>query len=297
MNPTENTPPQAITLRAADGQDLAASLFEPARDNGIAVQINGATGVPRRYYEAFAQYLAQRGFTVLTYDFRGIGDSRPSAAAKPPTMLRWGVLDMPAAAEWIARNRPQHRHAVIGHSFGGQILGLSEHAARYDAAFFVAAQSGYWRNWPAAQRPRLALIWHLYIPLLTALFGRLPGWAMGGSALPRGVALQWARWCRTPHYLSGEDGRPLRPFYDRMRGPILNLSFADDPFGPREAVAAILGYYPLAPKEHRHRRPEELGVKAVGHFGFFRRSMPVSEWQAAADWITQAVAARTRQAA
>lgn len=297
MSPTEITPPQAITLRAADGQDLAASLFEPMSGNGIAVQINGATGVPRRYYEAFAQYLASRGFTVLTYDFRGIGDSRPSAGAKPPTMLRWGMLDMAAAAEWIARNRPQHRHAVVGHSFGGQILGLSEHAARYDAAFFVAAQSGYWRYWPWRQRIRLLLAWYLFVPVLTALFGELPGWFLGGAALPKGVALEWARWCRTPHYLSGEDGRPLRPFYDRMRGPILNLSFSDDPSGPRDGVAAMLGYYPMATKEHRHRRPEELGVKAVGHFGFFRRAMPIAEWQAAAEWIEQAVIARTERAA
>jgi len=41
-----------------------------------AVLINSATAVPRKVYRGFAGYLAGRGCAVLTYDYRGTGDSR-----------------------------------------------------------------------------------------------------------------------------------------------------------------------------------------------------------------------------
>ena len=60
-----------LTLEAGDGHPLAATLYEPARPLA-AVQINSATGVPRRYYAAYARVHAAQGFAVLGYDYRGL---------------------------------------------------------------------------------------------------------------------------------------------------------------------------------------------------------------------------------
>jgi predicted alpha/beta hydrolase len=65
-----------ITLPAADGYLLGATLFLPRGAKSHAVLINSATAVPRKIYKGFAGYLARRGCAVLTYDYRGIGDSR-----------------------------------------------------------------------------------------------------------------------------------------------------------------------------------------------------------------------------
>ena len=37
--------------------------------------------MPLRIYRGFASYLAGRGCAVLTYDYRGTGDSRPTSLA------------------------------------------------------------------------------------------------------------------------------------------------------------------------------------------------------------------------
>ncbi len=69
-----------ISLPATDGYLLGATLFLPRGAKRHAVLINSATAVPRKIYSGFASYLARRGCAVLTYDYRGIGGSRPKAA-------------------------------------------------------------------------------------------------------------------------------------------------------------------------------------------------------------------------
>lgn len=63
-----------LSLSCDDGRSLAATWYEPARADARAVAVmNSATGVPRHFYRAFAQWMAARGYAVLTYDYRGIG--------------------------------------------------------------------------------------------------------------------------------------------------------------------------------------------------------------------------------
>lgn len=63
------------------------------------------------------------------------------------------------------------------------------------------------------------------------------------------------------------------------------MSFTDDPLAPFAAVEALCSYYPNAAVERRHLAPADLGVDAVGHFGFFRKSMPRQRWDEIADWL------------
>ena len=62
-------------IEAPDGHPLAVTLFHPDTPVGLSVLIGSATGAPRRYYANFARHLAARGCTVVSFDYRGIGDS------------------------------------------------------------------------------------------------------------------------------------------------------------------------------------------------------------------------------
>ncbi|HNK18620.1 MAG TPA: alpha/beta hydrolase, partial [Piscinibacter sp.] len=70
----------ATTLAAADGTPLAVRFFAP--DDGTprrgAVLIGGAMGVRQDYYRPFAEWLARQGFVVASFDYRGMGESRPA---------------------------------------------------------------------------------------------------------------------------------------------------------------------------------------------------------------------------
>jgi predicted alpha/beta hydrolase len=272
-----------LMLAARDGTKLAATLFEPAAPNGGAVLINSGTGIPRQFYGAFAAHLASRGFAVLTYDYRGIGDSEKPAAA---TMEEWGRIDQPSMIDHLATLAPGARRAVIGHSFGGQVLGLADNIGQVRAAALVCTQSGHWRHWPMGpRRLRMLALWWLLIPGLTALTGRFPGSWVGTADLPAGIARSWARWGRSRHYVCDARGRALRPHNDDVACPLRWLSFTDDPIAPYSAVEALRPYYPNAAIERRHLAPVDLGVPSVGHFGFFRKSMARAAWDELACWL------------
>jgi predicted alpha/beta hydrolase len=276
---------QELQIKCRDGASLAATYFEPARPAGVAAVINGATGVPRGYYETFAGHLADLGIAVLTYDYRGIGGS----SGVRGSMEDWGALDQPAALDRLGALRPDDALVVVGHSFGGQVLGLAPNIDRARAALLVAAQHGHWRHWSGARRLRIWLLWWFLIPVLTRVFGHFPGQYFGTARLPSAVARNWARWGRSPHYVSDGSGNPLRPFNDKVSMPIRWLSFDDDPIAPFDAVEALRQYYPRAQVERRHIVPKDWGLDAVGHFGFFRKSLPRPVWNDLARWLIGAV--------
>lgn len=279
----------SVSIPTADGQRLAGTLVHPLQPNGISVQINGATGVARRYYESFAGFLAQRGFTVLSFDYRGIGGSLPDPAVGIPRKLDWGRRDIPAAADFLAARTPGMRRALVCHSFGGQMLGLMPQAGQIDAVLAIASQHGYWRNWSWPHQVKLWLSWYIAFPLVVGLLGQLPGWWLGGQTLPGPVARDWRRWCCSPHYLIDDDGQPLRPHNNDLRAKLRLISFDDDhDFGPRKGVDALASFYPHAAIERLHVAPSDWGLRRIGHFGFFRRDMPLQRWGEQADWLLRA---------
>jgi pimeloyl-ACP methyl ester carboxylesterase len=76
-------PPSKFSLRASDGYPLHGFVWRHAvADSGAArplAIINPATSVRCRYYAPFAAYLHAHGFDVISYDYRGIGESRPAS--------------------------------------------------------------------------------------------------------------------------------------------------------------------------------------------------------------------------
>jgi predicted alpha/beta hydrolase len=289
---------EQISLACTDGQQIAATLFLPPQPNGLTLLINGATGVPRGYYNAFAGFMAGRGFTVLTYDYRGIAGSPPTPGAPAPRMLDWAQQDMAAAMRYLAQRFPAFTPVLVGHSFGGQVLGLSPQSETLAAIAMIASQHGYWRNWTLKYRLRLAVVWYGLVPLSLALGFRLPSSLFGGERLPHGVLTDWSRWCRSKHYVCDERGDPLRPHNMRVTAPIRMISFDDDlQFAPRKGVDLLADYYPRARIERQHVMPADWGLRRIGHFGFFRRDMPAERWAELGQWLCDTAAARKSQAA
>jgi predicted alpha/beta hydrolase len=273
-----------LLLAAADGTALAATRHPAAGAPRAVVVVNSGTGIRRRFYGRFAARLAARGLEVLTWDYRGVGGSRPGSLRGHPARMRdWGRLDMPAALRWARAQAEGRPVAVVGHSAGGHLAGLVPAADQPDALVLVAAQDGYWGHWPPELRLRMRLLWWA-MPRLAAAFGHLPGWLGVGEDLPRGVAAEWSAWARSPGYLFDDPALDTAG-YAAFHRPLLALSFADDrAYAPRAAVEALLARFPGTAAEHRHLDPAAAGLPPVGHFGFFK---PVAEplWDGVADWI------------
>lgn len=189
-----------ITVPATDGYPLAATLYLPRGAKRRAVLINSATAVPRKFYRGFASHLARRGCAVLTYDYRGTGDSRPKAsgtaqlkslAGFKASMSDWALRDIAATVGWMRERYTELPFAYVGHSFGGQALGLLPNNIEISRALLIAAQAGYWKLMASPERYRVyAMLNFIGLPLTRAL-GYMPGKAGLGMDLPKGVFLQW----------------------------------------------------------------------------------------------------------
>ena len=266
-------------IGAVDGLELGATLFHPTRAARGTVIVNGATGVPASYYSSFAEHLAASGLRVVTYDYRGVGASRPdSLRGFSATMSDWAELDARSVLGHVRERFGDSPLFWLGHSFGGQALGLIDDAREVTGAVLVGSQLGDLSVWPLPDRLKLSVLLGGLLPAVTRGFGYLPGAIGVGEDLPKGVAEEWARWCLTRGYFL--EAHPVaRRRFARFDKPTLLYSMSDDDFAPEPAVAQLMALLSSAPLEHRRVIPSELGVEAIGHFGFFRPRFTDTLWR------------------
>jgi uncharacterized protein len=131
---------------ASGGIRLAGTLSlpdAPGRHPGI-VLVHGSGATPRTDPSVWAAYFASRGFAVLTYDKRGIGQSGgryPGELASPSAVDAY-AKDAAAAARFLAR-QPEVDPANVGLSGASQagwIMPLA--ASREPAVRFLVLVSG-----------------------------------------------------------------------------------------------------------------------------------------------------------
>jgi len=272
-----------ITLTAADGYRLGATTFGSSARSLLVLP---ATGVPQSYYAKFAAYLAGRGYSVLTFDYRGIGRSRPAGSLRGfgASMRDWAEKDIGGALDHLERASHGSRLIGIGHSFGGQAFGLVPGNERYVAALTFGSQSGYWRHWRGSGRAGMWFLTHLLLPGVSHALGYFPSRRFGqGEDLPKGVALEWAGWCRHPGYLVGRLG--VQEAYAQFSAPIRAYVATDDSYAPPKAVEAFLAIYPASSRKLIPVDPQAAGGEPIGHFGYFRERWRDSLWREAADWL------------
>ena len=269
-----------VEIAAADGRPLAGTVFGPeARAVGGAVVVASATGVPRGYYGRFASFLADEGLVVVTFDYRGIAGSRPAGSLRgsPATMLDWARADLAGAIAFASGRAGGRRPALVGHSFGGQALGLLAEPGSVAGALTVASQVGYFGLWPHRYRPLLAALWFVLLPVSTHALGYFPSRLFGmGESLPRGVALQWARWCRSRRWVWADPEAAASASHARFAGRLRSCSVDDDPvFAPRAAVDALAALFTRAASVERvHLRPPRPGRRPPRALGVLPRALP-----------------------
>ncbi|HWP95197.1 MAG TPA: alpha/beta fold hydrolase [Gammaproteobacteria bacterium] len=278
--------PRALAITTGDGYVIKASLYPSAAPRRCAI-VCGAMGVKRSFYDAFARFLAGCGITTVTFDYRGIGESRPATLRGfTARMQDWGELDIEAVIAWVRHELAPERLYLVGHSAGGQLVGLAHEARHAHALVMVAAQSGYWGHWRGTQRALVFALWHVLIPLLTRVFGYFPARLLGlGENLPAGVARQWARWGRDPRYLFGRDAPASTMHFAALRMPLLAISILHDRFAPRAAVEAWLAWFPNAAITLREIGLRNVRNVRIDHFNWFRAEAGLPFWRELVEWL------------
>ena len=282
-----------LRLRTADGYEIGAVFYaalRPRVPRRVAI-LHGGAGIPALRYRRFATFLAEWGIPVLTYDYRGIGLSRPpELRGFQATIEDWAEYDAAAAIAWLRERFPRDDILGFSHSIGCLALGGAPNAGEQARVLLVGAHSGYYGDYRPLYRLPMALAWHGLMPALTRVVGYFPADRLGlGEALPAGMALEWAERRQPDLRLTdlrlngaepaGERRLRLLRHCAALQCPAVAISISDDAFATEEGTRRLLSYFPnLAALQLYTFTPDDAQVRRIGHFGFFRRAVGTTLW-------------------
>lgn len=276
---------ETLRLRAADGYTITSLRYPAIRTEHARIVVAGATGVPQRFYRRMADYMSQRGVSVLTLDYRGIGLSKPDTLKGfGADQMDW-VADLAAGVEHMGDGKvPLY---MVGHSLGGHLFGLLPNHHKVSGLYTFATGAGWHGHMSTGERLKAVVMWNTLAPLLAATKGYLAWSVIGmGEDLPLKVYQQWRRWCQNPHYFFDDPQMAATVArYREVCTPIVAANATDDAWAPPKSRDAFMGAgYVNAPWKGIDLTPQGLRVRHIGHMGYFRPGAE-SLWQASLDWF------------
>ena len=284
----------SLSIMTHRKQALAATVYHPKRAVKKAVMIAPATGIKRQFYHNFATYLAEHGFGVVTFDNEGIGDSLTTDLAKSDaSLISWGRYDMPAVLDALQDEFADASYHLIGHSAGGQLIGLMPNYKSITSVFNVACSSGCIKNMKMPYKLKAKFFMDIFIPINNRMLGYTASDKVGmGENLPKHVARQWREWCKGEGYIKTAFGKSIQThFYDDFAIKSLWVGFSDDDIANSKNMDDMIRVFSQMPVEKRFFDPKEFGVDNIGHMLYFSRRINTKApelWQMAVDWINEA---------
>ena len=236
------------------------------------IQFHSGTVIKKEFYLKFANFLAVAGYAVILFDYRGVGESRSNnLRGNEASISSWGIVDAPSVTEWIENKYPTLKIHLVAHSMGGQILGLMDNWSIFDKVILLASSSGNWNNFTPSMRRKVRLSTSLFFPICLRLFGYVPGRFGLGQDWPKGVAQEWWLNSKNDHLMvESMNQEHTTTEYTKINKDIHALFFSDDPMATPRTNPNIAKTYPAAKVLTQLIKPEDFGLKEIGHFGIFK---------------------------
>lgn len=278
---------KSFQLETSDLYPIAVTSFGENNSTHQIIVISSAIGVPQKFYAKFATYLANKGYLVFTYDYRGIGQSKPqSLKGFNAEFIDWADKDFMAISQYIEEMYPKHQKYLIGHSMGGIMLGLSRAFRVYDKFVTIGSQFGYIENFHDKDKFKIKTFFKVMIPLLTPLYGYFPSPKVNmGDPLPKGIAYNWKSIILGQESILGYANK-TQNFYEEITQPMLIISLDDDYMAPPKTVDLFASKVMVNAKKKRlNIKPQDVGLKNIGHMDFFREKNKNELWPIPLDFI------------
>ncbi len=269
---------QFFTINTSKYQTINCSLYNAVGSDKIIIIVSAA-GVLQSFYKKIAEFFKDNSISTITFDYTGIGKSlHVNIENENINLTSWGSRDLDAVIKYTIETFPGHKIILLGHSIGGQLIGLAPSSDMADKIILIAAQSGYWKFWKGVSKIKMWTNWYLLVPLLTNVFGYLPAKKISRMEnLPKNVAEEWAKWCRSSVYLfAGFSHNKL--YFDRIKCKITSISIDDDFFAPKKSVEWLNAKFENASIKTLHFIPNNFNASKIGHFSLFTEKFKNSIW-------------------
>jgi predicted alpha/beta hydrolase len=267
---------ESFWISCKDGYQLAAQFY-PAQENSkpFPILICPATGITKNFYHAFAEWLNQQGYHVLSFDFRGIGESLHGKLKDSTASIgEWGVYDIPAAVEALLNRTQAEQVIIVGHSAGGQLLGINSNYHKVAKVLAIAGSTGHVKGLKGKTKILAPVMFKVIFPVSSFFKGYGATQFIGmGENLPKHVARQWAEFCSKPGYVKNAIGKTIfEDYHQDIQCPITSFWASDDEIATHANVKDLLSLYPNAKTKLIELNPQQLGHKYIGHMLMFKKS-------------------------
>ena len=268
---------ETLEISCKDGYTLSGRFYATAlsKQKKYPVLICPATGITQHFYQDFAQWLTTQGYDVLSFDFRGIGRSLHGPLKdSQASIVNWGQLDIPAAIDALLCKSQADQVLLLGHSAGGQLLGITPNDQKVAKLIAVSGSTGHIKGLTGKTKILAPIMFKLIFPVARITAGYGPTQAIGmGENLPKDVAKQWAQFCSQPGYAINAIGKTVfEDYHAKVNCPISVLWSSDDEIATRPNVKDLLRLYPNAKTEMIELKPQSYQHKAICHKLMFKKS-------------------------
>ncbi|WP_111857917.1 alpha/beta fold hydrolase [Acinetobacter sp. CFCC 10889] len=268
--------PEQFSITCKDGYSLSAAFYETAHtNNNLPILICPATGITQSFYRAFAEWLNEQGHQVLVFDFRGIGASLHGPLKKSEASIQdWGQLDIPAAIETLLSKTGKSQVILLGHSAGGQLLGIAPNFAKVAKVIAISGSTGHVKGLKGRTKQLAPVLFNVIFPISSLFKGYGATKMMGmGENLPKNVAKQWAQFCSRPGYVENALGKTIfEDFHTEITSPMTVFWSSDDEIATEANVKDLIRLFPNAKTKMHELVPQDLGHKQIGHMLMFKKS-------------------------
>ncbi len=112
----------------------------------------------------------------MAFDYRGIGASLDASSVRASKARKqdWGTHDMPAALDYLVDRFPDMIVHLVGHSAGGQLVGLMPNHRHLSSVVTVSSSSGYIGNMGLTQRLFATIFLKIYFHCLQLYWDTFP---------------------------------------------------------------------------------------------------------------------------
>lgn len=251
--------------------------FYHANTPKAVIMLNPGTATKTSFYIPFAQFLADNGFHVFLWNYRGFCESATgSLVGKNYKFSDIGLKDIPAVIDYLTGEYPDLPLYCVGHSVGGQQIGLAYNHNKLSGLISVGSSAGYFPNMPILYRIKANFFFRIYAPVTSLIFKYVPAKRLNiMEDLPSTMVKEWGDWCMDPAFLFSDKfyGKTIPDTaFKNLDFPIHVISADDDQICTPKNLdilwSRIKSQKPITFKQYQ---AADTPQKTIGHFGYLRR--------------------------
>lgn len=254
---------------------LRGTMYKSKNAKAV-ILLNSATATKTVYYRPFIEFLVRNDFHVFSWNYRGICESKlTTLKGSEYKYSDIGIYDIPAVIDYLKSSFPNLPLLCVGHSAGGQQIGLAYNFDKIDGLVVVAASAGYYPYLPFFYRLKAIFFFKIFSPISGFIYKYVVASKLNlMEDLPTPFVKEWGEWCGEKELFFSPKYKNFLPegAYKNFKIPI-HVFVADDDEICTEKNMHNFWKNVSSSQEIKFTRYESstFPKKAVGHFGYFKK--------------------------